>query len=449
MSIMRHVTWRGPPPAPAVRTRLADAGFALLAGGDNPEALVVVASASARSVPDAPAAASWIWWCAREIPQAAAAEAIRRGAYDALSGARDEDAGKLVQRLVELGANELGPPATPGLIAESPAARRVLDQAWRAARTLMPVLLTGETGTGKEVTASLIHRWSGRAGPYVPINCAAVPNELMESELFGHMRGAFSGAVATVDGKLLAAQGGSVFLDEIDDTPLSIQNKLLRVLEDGEVTRVGENQSHRADFRLIAATNRDLQPLIAAGRFGRDFFERLAIVRIELPRLGERRADIPAFVQHFIRRFYEQQDLPPKVEGVAPRALVALTEHSWPGNIRELRNAIYQALVYKRGGNELLLADLRGFLERRHDDVKAGGGTPALIDPELLRGRIEAGNFSLRGEVAELELQALRIAWAKSGGRPTAAARLLGEVGRGRSSDPGGTVRAMVKRLGL
>ena len=135
----------------------------------------------------------------------------------------------------------------------------MLRQVWRVARTNMPVLLVGETGTGKEEMAALVHRWSARSGPYVPINCAAIPNELMESELFGHARGAFSGAVASVDGKLMAARGGTVFLDEIDDTPLSTQVKLLRVLEDGQVTRLGETTPQRVDFRIVAATNRDLQ----------------------------------------------------------------------------------------------------------------------------------------------------------------------------------------------
>ena len=327
MRVRRSVVWIGPRPGAALLQRLAAGNFVLT--GRGPAAIAVVSTARATALPAPPSGAgAFLWWCAGEVPPAAAAEAIRRGAYDVIAAAQEEAGAVLLARLAEMFVAEAGPPATPGLIAESGAARAVLDQAWRAARTRMPVFLTGETGTGKEVLAGLIHRWSARTGAYVPINCAAIPNELMESELFGHIRGAFSGAVATVDGKLLAAQGGTVFLDEIDDTPLNIQNKLLRVLEDGQVTRVGESQARPADFRLITASNRDLQPLIAVGRFGLDFFERLAIVRIELPPLAARREDIAAFVQHFIARFYATQGTPPAVDRVSPRALAALTGYA-------------------------------------------------------------------------------------------------------------------------
>jgi DNA-binding NtrC family response regulator len=441
---MRSFTWLGRAPTEAALVRLGAAGFTRSRQPDG-AGPAVVATAHARQVPQAPAG-PWVWFCTSEVPQSAVAQAIRRGAYDVLSASRPGDLELLVRRLGELDSESPRPPSTPGLIAESAAAQRMLEQAWRAARTRMPVFITGETGTGKEVLAGLIHRWSGLAGAYVAINCAAIPNELMESELFGHIRGAFSGAVATVDGKLLAAQGGSVFLDEIDDTPLNIQNKLLRVLEDGQVTRVGESKPRKADFRLITATNRDLQPLISAGRFGLDFFERLATVRIELPRLAERRDDLPFFVRHFIARFYEHQGVPPAVTAIAPAALAALLEHSWPGNIRELRNVIYQALVYKRAGSELLLSDLRALLDRR---ATADAQSGALVGSEALRARIEGGRFNLRREVEALERESLRVALDKAGGRPAQAARLLGEVGRGTSRDPAGTVRAMMKRLRL
>src|SRR6185436_16534770 len=169
------------------------------------------------------------------------------------------------------------------LVTTSEISQRIVAQVARVAATSMAVLLTGETGTGKEVVARLIHAWSPRRNQaLVPINCAAIPNELMEAELFGYARGAFSGAVQRYDGQLMAAAGGSVFLDEIDDTPLETQVKLLRVLEDRVVSRLGENVWHEVDFRLIAATNRDLVPLVEAGLFGADLYERLAIVRIHL-----------------------------------------------------------------------------------------------------------------------------------------------------------------------
>jgi DNA-binding NtrC family response regulator len=443
------VTWQGPSPPAAVRARLTAAGIRTQAAAAEGAARVV-ATADARRAPTPPGGGgSWIWVCGSELPLATAAEAIRRGAYEALSLRERDAAARLVARLEELAAPDPAPPATPGIVSESAAARRILRQVWRAARTAMPVLLTGETGTGKEVMGALIHRWSQRSGPYVPVNCAAIPNELMESELFGHVRGAFSGAVATVDGKLLAARGGTVFLDEIDDTPLSIQAKLLRVLEDGHVARVGETTGRQADFRIVAATNRDLRRLIAEGRFGDDLYQRLAIVRIVLPPLRERVEDIPVLARHFVARFYEREagraDGQARVKDISERALGALVQHPWPGNIRELRNVIYQALVYKRAGHELLLTDLRPLLEPR----EAPAPTRAVIDVAAVQAEIEGRRFNLRREIERLEREALRIALERTGARPTAAARLLGEVGRGRATDPGGTVRAMMRRLGM
>src|SRR5262249_49502786 len=211
----------------------------------------------------------------------------------------------------------------------------VVEQVAEAARPSMPVLLTGETGTGKEVAARLLHGWSGRSGRFVPINCAAIPNELMEGELFGYARGAFSGAIHEHEGLVSAATGGTVFLDEIDDTPHALQVKLLRVLEDRVVTRLGDTTPRTVDFRLVAATNRDLRPLIASGSFGADLFERLAIVSIELPPLRERREDIPRLVEHFIERFYREEPQAAerdRVRRVSAEAMDALVAHRWPGH---------------------------------------------------------------------------------------------------------------------
>ena len=386
-----------------------------------------------------------LWVTAGALTEAAAREAVAAGAYDALSLDDDGEA-RIAARLDELCAAALAVPPTPGLVAESAASRRMLAEVAQAARTSMPVLITGETGTGKEETARLIHHWSQRPGPWVPINCAAIPNELMESELFGHARGAFSGAVASVDGKILAAQGGTVFLDEIDDTPISTQAKLLRVLEDGEVVRLGETHPRKVDFRIVAATNEDLGRLIAEKRFGQDLFERLAIVRIELPPLRARREDIPHLARHFIDRFDALQGRAPRGLGLSPRAEALLVEYHWPGNVRELRNVIYQALVGKRAGDELLLSDLRRLL------APAAVATPAtktaLVDEGQLAARLDGGSFNLRRAVEELERVALRLALARAGGNAAHAARLLGEVGRGRARDPGATVRAMLRRLG-
>jgi len=304
------------------------------------------------------------------------------------------------------------------------------------------VLLTGETGTGKEVMARLIHTWSPRRDRrFVPINCAAIPDDLMEAELFGYARGAFSGAVQAYDGQLMAAAGGSVFLDEIDDTPLETQVKLLRVLEDHVVSRLGENQWHEVDFRIIAATNRDLEPLVAAGRFGADLYERLAIVRIQLAPLRERIEDLPALAGDFLDRFAREHRRP-RIESIRQETLRALAAYPWPGNIRELRNVIFETLVYKRAGRELLLSDLPTRI------LRTSSRAETLVDAGRVRQRLRAGELDLRAEIRALERTALAAALDDSGGNAARAARLLGSVGRGSARDPGGTVRAMKRRLG-
>jgi DNA-binding NtrC family response regulator len=231
-----------------------------------------------------------------------------------------------------------------------------------------------------------------------------------------------------------------VFLDEIDDTPLETQVKLLRVLEDRVVSRLGENVWHEVDFRLVAATNRDLIPLVEAGLFGADLYERLAIVTIHLAPLRERLEDLPALAAHFMARFAREQSRPP-VTGIRPEALRALCAYSWPGNIRELRNAIYETLVYKRAGSEILLSDL----PRRI--LKGRGGRESAIDRASVAKQIDRGVMNLREEVEALERIALEEALARTGGNAARAAQLLGAVGRGAARDPGGTVRAMMRRL--
>ena len=282
----------------------------------------------------------------------------------------------------------------------------------------------------------------------MPINCAAIPNELIEAELFGYVRGAFSGAVGEL--RRPAARGrraARVFLDEIDDTPLTTQVKLLRVLEDGEVTRLGET---RGAAGRLPHRRRDQPRPAGADRAGalrrRPLPAPRDRARIELPPLRERREDIAALARHFIGALLRAEPACRATvrDGRRPRALAALRAHPWPGNVRELRNVIYQALVYKLAGSELLLSDLRPLLERRED---AAPTPETVVNLPAVRTRIEAGTFNLRREVQALETEALRYAVEKSAGRPTTAARLLGEVGRGHSSDPGGTVRAMMRRL--
>jgi DNA-binding NtrC family response regulator len=394
-------------------------------------------------VPAAPTpCAGWIWLCSSKLDAARRREAILRGAYDAICVQDPEAATGLVARITELLVPLPSPPPDHAIAGIGEAASRVLRQVARVAGTSMSVLFTGETGSGKEVLARLTHAWSSRhARPFVPINCAAIPNDLMEAELFGYARGAFSGAVQRYDGQLMAAEGGTVFLDEIDETPLETQVKLLRVLEDRVVSRLGENVWHEVDFRLLAATNRDLGALIDAGLFGADLYERLAIVTIHLLPLRERLEDLPALATHFMARFAREQNRPP-VTSVRADALRALEAYPWPGNIRELRNVVYETLVYKRAGSEILLSDLpRRILER------ADAGAEPASDRSSVARKIAQGTMNLRAEVAALERMAIEEALRRSGGNAAQAARLLGQVGRGMARDPGGTVRAKLRKM--
>jgi DNA-binding NtrC family response regulator len=439
---MRFIGWSGPPPSRALVERLTAADMAI--DREERTGLPLVAATSTPTRVPAPRVerGRWIWVSATAVSAARTTDAVLRGAYDVVALSARNAHETLVARLEELLTPEPAPPPAEHVVQNSVASQAVVRQAARVARTSMAVLLTGETGTGKEVTARLIHAWSPRhERRFVPINCAAIPNELMEAELFGYARGAFSGAVQSYDGQLMAAAGGTVFLDEIDDTPLETQIKLLRVLEDHVVSRLGENEWHEVDFRIVAATNRDLVPLVAAGRFGADLYERLAIVQIRLSPLRERIADLPALARHFLDRF-ARENRQPRIEAIRSDALAAMAAYPWPGNIRELRNVIYEALVYKRAGRELLLSDLPARV------LRTSARRDALVDGGRLRQRLQAGELNLRDEIRALEQTALSTALEESGGNATQAAKLLGAVGRGAARDPGGTVRAMKRRLG-
>jgi len=428
-----------------VRRALAVAGVRVVAASRATLRLVAGNRPPARA-PRAP----WVH-CApgAAIDPAVAAAAVLAGAYDALALDDPAFAAHVTHRLAELAVpSEPGPPPV-GFIAFGPASRRFVAELDRAARTSMPVLLTGETGTGKDLAARHLHARSARRGSFVPINCAAIPNELIEGELFGYVRGAFSGASHDYDGLLRGAADGTVFLDEVDDTPKTLQAKLLRVLEDHVVSRLGENAWREVDFRLVAATNRDLVELVRRGEFGADLYQRLAIIRIAVPPLRDRRDDIAELAAHLIARFYREEPAAPhRVERLSPTALAALQRYPWPGNVRELRNVIYQALLAKRAGDELLLSDLPPHVVRGTPEDARVLDAGQILDAEALARLVDAGRFNLRAARAELERRALELALARAGGSPARAARLLGEVGRGSSRDPGGTVRAMMRRLG-
>ena len=455
---MNDVTWTGaaPPAAIASALRAAKIDVTLVRrsakreGGSSPGASndggpVVMFTATARPLAAPVGEVKWIWLATAPIDASAARVAVLAGAYAAISLAAADAATQLVARLRELLVPDAAVIPPEHVVTDSDASRRVIAQVARVAPTSMPVLLTGETGTGKEVIARLLHEWSPRrAKRFVPVNCAAIPNELMEAELFGYARGAFSGAVQRYDGQLMAAEGGTVFLDEIDDTPLETQTKLLRVLEDRVVSRLGENAWHEVDFRILAATNRDLRLLIQDGFFGADLYERLAIVTIRLLPLRERPGDLPALARHFMARFAREQNRP-EVTGITADALAALVAYPWPGNIRELRNVIYETLVYKKAGSDILLSDLpKRIIAPGPDEASES----AAFSRQAIGRKIERGTMSLRDEVAALQRVAIEEALTRTRGNAAQAARLLGEVGRGVARDPGGTLRAMMRRLG-
>jgi DNA-binding NtrC family response regulator len=238
---------------------------------------------------------------------------------------------------------EFGPPI-PGLIGSGPAMEQVYRTTRKVARSAASVLILGETGTGKELIATALHRLSGRStGPLVKVNCGALSESLLESELFGHVRGAFTGAVNNRTGRFEAAHTGSIFLDEINSTSLLLQVKLLRVLQEREFERVGDTETVRVDTRVIAASNRDLADEVAANRFREDLYWRLNVVSIVLPPLRERREDIPALVAHFLNYYSEANDR--YVIHIQPAAMEALQDYYWPGNVRELQNYVERAVV--------------------------------------------------------------------------------------------------------
>ncbi len=240
-----------------------------------------------------------------------------------------------------------------GIVGESPVMRLLASRIDRVARSGLPVLIRGETGTGKELVARAIHlRSARRDGPFVPENCAAIAESLVESELFGHERGAFTGADRTRDGLFARAHGGTLFIDEVGDMPLPMQAKLLRVLQEGEVRRLGGQRTRSVDVRVIAATHKDLEALVRQGLFREDLLFRLAVLDVTLPPLRERPEDIPALAQAFLERLAEEQGAegdggePPALDA---EVLDALLAHDWPGNVRELENAIRVAALFSTG----------------------------------------------------------------------------------------------------
>jgi two-component system response regulator AtoC len=272
------------------------------------------------------------------------------------------------------------------------------------------VLLTGESGTGKELVARAIHELSPRASfPFVAVNCGAIPGELMESELFGHVKGAFTDASRNKKGLAAEADGGTLFLDEVGELPLGLQVKLLRFLQEEEVRRVGDTRSERVDVRVVTATARDLSRAVAAGEFREDLFWRLNVVAIKLPPLRERTGDIPVLAAHFLARYARLRSGEP-VRAISEEALEAMAAYGWPGNVRELEHAVERAVVLSEGP------------EIREEDLPErirGGGTAAPPVP------VPEGTLSIKRATRAMEEQLIRRALEQTRGNRTRAAEVL------------------------
>ncbi len=352
-------------------------------------------------------------------------EAMKLGAFDFLTKPFAPEVVRLkVERALELAAarrartrleaqNEYLKAEAEGryqfaeLIGDADKMHRVFRTVERVAPTDSSVFISGESGTGKELVARAVHNLSKRkAGPFIKVNCGALTETLLESELFGHERGAFTGAIKTKLGRFELADGGTLFLDEIGDVPLSMQVKLLRVLQEQEFERVGGEQTVKVDVRVVSATHKNLEAEVAAGRFRQDFYYRLHVVPLELPPLRERRDDIPILVHHFIAKLGPRTN--PGVRGIADDALGRLMAYAWPGNVRELENVIEQALVFA-DGPVIGVASLPPFLQ--------GSAEERLEVPH---------EMSLPDILEDLERQLILKAFKKAGGVKTETARLLG-----------------------
>jgi len=302
------------------------------------------------------------------------------------------------------------------MVGESPALETIQAQIDRVAPSNGRVLILGESGTGKELIARAVHKNSKRAsGPFIKVNCAAIPEELIESELFGSDKGAFTGAVKTRDGKFLQADGGTLFLDEIGDMSLSVQAKVLRALEQGEFERVGGSETIKVDVRVLAATNKDLESQVAKGEFREDLFFRLNVVPVTAPPLRDRSDDVPLLVTHFLQQYAEANDFRPK--DVAPEAMAMLRDYAWPGNIRELKNMVERLSIMVQD-DTIGLADLpslEGLDILPKSDSSGTGNLPKISSGMTLR---EVREHAEQGYI----LQALDAC----SGNVTQAAKTLG-----------------------
>ncbi|MBX7196785.1 MAG: sigma-54 dependent transcriptional regulator [Sandaracinaceae bacterium] len=351
-----------------------------------------------------------------------AVQAMRLGAYDYIQKPfRNHEILALLEKALEkrdiVGENRIlrakveDKERATKLLGRSVAMQRVLDLVRRVASSPTSVLITGESGTGKEMVARALHDESTRAKkPFVVVNCAAIPEPLMESELFGHEKGAFTGAHQRKDGLFKIADGGTLFLDEVGELPLGLQVKLLRVLQERVVRPVGAGRDFEVDVRVIAATNRLLEQEVTAGRFRQDLFYRLNVIRVHLPPLRERTEDIPALAEHFLRKHGTLQG---KRLGFHPDALRWIERQPYPGNVRELENVVERAVAFAAGSVVTV------------DDLPAESGAPRELRGAAELPKLGEGGFDLDGWLSELERAMVVKALEQAGGRQKVAAQLL------------------------
>ncbi len=353
-----------------------------------------------------------------------AIQALRAGAYDYLAKPFSNDELVLTLRKIEEREQLLKENADlrsaitqkynfSNIIAESSVMKDIFETVKRLAHFSTTVLITGESGTGKELLAKAIHHNSPRRGrPFIAINCGAIPEYLMESELFGHKKGAFTDATRDKKGLFEEATGGTIFLDEIGELPAHLQVKLLRALQEQQIRRVGDEQVIDIDVRVVAATLRNLDEDVQTGRFREDLYYRLNVVSINIPPLRERREDIPVLIEHFMKKHNKRLGL--AIQRVAPEALRALMEHYWKGNVRELENCIERALVLTE--NEAI--DLEALPESLQKPAEVSGSAPSMP-------QISDDNLSIKQRTRALEISLILKALKKTGGNRTRAAKIL------------------------
>ncbi len=372
-----------------------------------------------------------------------AVEAIKAGAFDYIEKPFEQDAIRIIidKAIGQAAANRLAPQqqlylssesesrGKYGLVGHSAEMQGIFAVIDKVADTPSTVLITGESGTGKELVAKALHEQSSRKnGPFIKINCAAIPKTLMESELFGYEKGAFTGATTSKPGRFELADGGTLFLDEIGEIPVEMQVKLLRAIQESEFERVGGLKTIKVDVRLITATNRDLEQEIARGNFREDLFYRLNVVPLQIPPLRKRTGDIPLLVQHVIKKFNER--LKKSITGISDEALAALESHTWPGNIRELENVLERTILFCKG-DRIERADLQLVLAPSAAPSNQSGAMEALtaapLDEDIDEHAEISGSLKevVRAETARVERELIVKALDETGGNVTQAARLL------------------------